>query len=393
MTSTPCSWARRCTARSVKLSQSGERHEEVRRDREGGNARKATTSLPLLASSPLVGSSRTRILGLATTEQAMVTRRFCPPETPRCRAVPMRWWATDERPSEARVASTCCDRLGYDGPRLRAVEERVRGRKEREQGEGGDARELSSERDGLADREDAEERVVLLDEGQERLDRVVGRAVDRDLEGARGRVSSGLERSCERRGERTHLAGCAGRALADGVEEGTLAGAARSHDCRGGRRKSAPAEEEWKGTRRSRGRRTCEEFARAGHAADVGDDGLGALGCRDAQAGPGELERTMVAREGIGLAVGGGARREGVAVRSGARVAGVGDCGWLLHRACVWRACIGEERRGERRAAERRTGRGNRRPAAGTDRGSVCRGREQTALSPTSLSEGLELAL
>jgi hypothetical protein len=45
--------------------------------------------------------------GLATTEQAMVTRRFWPPEMPRWRGVPILFEAMADNPSELRVASMC----------------------------------------------------------------------------------------------------------------------------------------------------------------------------------------------------------------------------------------------------------------------------------------------
>lgn len=82
------------------------------------HSRKATTSLPDVASSPLVGSSKTRTRGLATTEHAIVTRRFCPPEMPRCNGVPIRLFAIDASPRDCSVESMWSAMLGYAGPSL-----------------------------------------------------------------------------------------------------------------------------------------------------------------------------------------------------------------------------------------------------------------------------------
>ena len=74
---------------------------------EGTDALEAMTSRPDAASSPLVGSSRTSTRGRATIEHAMVTRRFCPPEMPRCKGVPILLLAISWSPSALSVASIC----------------------------------------------------------------------------------------------------------------------------------------------------------------------------------------------------------------------------------------------------------------------------------------------
>lgn len=82
------------------------------------------TSRLVRLSSPLVGSSRRRILGFVTKAEPIVTRRFCPPEMPRCTALPMRLFATSIRPSSDIVVSTrsrisCWDSGGSKLPETR----------------------------------------------------------------------------------------------------------------------------------------------------------------------------------------------------------------------------------------------------------------------------------
>lgn len=84
----------------------------MQNDRPDDNSPAAITSRPERASNPDVGSSSTRTRGRLTIEQAIVTRRFWPPEIPRWKGVPILLLAISWSPRDLRVASMWASKSG-----------------------------------------------------------------------------------------------------------------------------------------------------------------------------------------------------------------------------------------------------------------------------------------